>query len=88
MHKNLEDNIKIQPRGNVTIPKKLMESVGIKENSLVRVIKEKGRLVIEPVRTLPYPVRSYNEKEIEEFLKLDAKETKVLKGKKSSLTPQ
>ena len=77
----LEDIIKIQPRGTLTIPKKLRDSVGLRENTLVKVIKEKGRLIIEPVRTLPYPVRSYTIEEIDEFLELDAKETEELKKK-------
>ena len=76
-----EEIIKIQPRGSLTIPKKLREDVGIIKNTLVRIIKEKGRLIIEPVRTLPYPARSYTDKEIDEFLELDAKETKELKSK-------
>ncbi|OGM04147.1 hypothetical protein A2715_04075 [Candidatus Woesebacteria bacterium RIFCSPHIGHO2_01_FULL_39_32] len=76
-----EEIIKIQPRGSLTIPKKLREDVGIRKNTLVRIIKEKGRLIIEPVRTLPYPARSYTDKEIDEFLELDAKETKELKSK-------
>jgi len=76
-----EDIVKVQPRGNLTIPKKLRKSVGIEKNSLVRIVKDKGRLIIEPVRAIPYPVRSYTDKEIEEFVKLDAKETKKLKSK-------
>lgn len=76
-----EDIIKVQPRGNLTIPKKLRKSIGIDKNSLVRVIRDKGRLIIEPVRALPYPVRSYKDKEIDEFVKLDAKETRKLKSK-------
>ena len=76
-----EDIIKIQPKGLLTIPKKMRQSLGFVENSLVRVKEEKGRLVIEAVRTLPYPVRSYTEDEIEEFIKLDKKESKVLRKK-------
>lgn len=76
-----EDIIKVQPRGTLTIPKKLRKSVGIEQNALVRIVKDRGRLVIEPVRTLPYPVRSYIGKEIDEFVKLDAKETRKLKSK-------
>lgn len=76
-----EEIIKIQPRGLLTIPKKFRQSLNLEKNSLVRIRKDKWRLVIEPVRTLPYPVRSYSNEDIEEFLKLDVQETKRLKGK-------
>lgn len=74
--------IKIQPKGVMTIPKKFRESLGISDNDMVRIKKEAGKLTIEPVRTLPYPVRSYTAKEIEEFLKLDKAETKDLRKRK------
>ena len=32
-----EEIIKIQPRGSLTIPKKLREDVGIRKNTLVRI---------------------------------------------------
>lgn len=76
----LEEIVKIQPKGLFTIPKKFR--VGLfEENGLARVRKEKGRLILEPVRTLPYPVRSYTDDELTEFMELDANETKVLKTK-------
>lgn len=72
---NQEEIVKIQPKGLFTIPKKFR--VGLfEENGLARVIKEKGRLIVEPVRTLNYPVRSYTDEEVKEFLNLDASETK------------
>lgn len=70
------DIVKILPKGLITIPKRLRVELGFVENGLARVKKDKGRLVVEPVRTLPYPVRSYTDKEIAEFLALDAKESK------------
>jgi len=74
----LEEIIKVQNKGVVTIPKSLREAVGLEENSLARIKREKGRLVVEPVRTLPYPVRSYKDSELKEFFELDEKETKKL----------
>lgn len=78
-----EEIVKIQPKGLFTIPKKFR--VGLfEENGLARVIKEKGRLIVEPVHILNYPVRSYTDKEVEELLNLDARDTKnkkVLKRK-------
>ena len=77
-----EEIIKILPKGIMTIPKKFREALGFVENGLARVKQEKGRLVLEPVRTLPYPVRTYTKEEIEEFIALDKKESIELKRKK------
>ena len=76
----LEEIVKIQPKGLITIPKKFRTGL-FEENGLARVRKEKGRLILEPVRTLPYPVRSYTKEDIKEFVALDAYETKKLKAK-------
>jgi len=76
-----EEIIKIQPKGILTIPKNLRLSLGFVDNSLVRVKEEKGRLIMEAVRTLPYPVRSYTDDEIGSFLELDKKQSKELKKK-------
>ncbi len=76
----LEEIVKIQPKGLITIPKKFRTEL-FEENGLARVRKEKGRLILEPVRTLPYPVRRYTNEDIKEFIALDANETKKLKAK-------
>lgn len=76
-----EEIIKIQPKGLLTIPKSLRLRLGFVENSLVRVKEEKGRLIMEAVRTLPYPVRNYTDDEIALFLELDRKQSKELKKK-------
>lgn len=76
-----EEIIKMQTKGLLTIPKKMRQKLGFEENSLVRVREERGRVVIEPVRTLPYPVRSYTDQEIKEFIALDTLETKALREK-------
>ncbi|OGM25603.1 hypothetical protein A2962_03670 [Candidatus Woesebacteria bacterium RIFCSPLOWO2_01_FULL_39_61] len=73
--------VKIQNKGLVTIPKSFRDDLGLEESGLARIRKEKGRLVIEPVRIYPYSVRSYKDKEIEKFIKLDKKEAKILKEK-------
>ena len=58
--------------------KKLRTTLGLSDNSLVRVKKEKGRLVVEPVRTFPYSVRSYTEEDIKQFIELDKKHLLIL----------
>lgn len=75
-----EELVKIQPKGLITIPKKFRTGL-FEKNGLARVRKEKGRLILEPVRILPYPVRHYTDEEIKEFIALDKYETKKLKTK-------
>lgn len=76
-----DEIIKLQPRGLLTIPKKFRQSLGLEENTLIRIKKDKWRLIIEPVRTLSYPVRSYTNEDLRQFFELDAEETKKLKKK-------
>ncbi len=75
----IEQIVKIQPKGLITIPKKFRRDLGLEENSLARVKKERGRLIIEPVRTLPYPVRTYTDQELEEFVAFDKEQTEELR---------
>jgi bifunctional DNA-binding transcriptional regulator/antitoxin component of YhaV-PrlF toxin-antitoxin module len=82
MQVNYEDILKIQPRGVLTIPKKLRDVSGISENSLVKIRADKGRLILESVRTLPYPVRSYKKDDLKDFFELDDQETNMLKKMK------
>jgi len=76
-----EEIVKFQPKGLLTIPRKFRRLLGFEERGLARIKAEKGRIIIEPVRTLPYSVRTYTDSEIKEFLALDKKETKELKKK-------
>jgi bifunctional DNA-binding transcriptional regulator/antitoxin component of YhaV-PrlF toxin-antitoxin module len=68
-----EEIIKIQPRGTFTVPKELRQGLFDKDG-VARITKVGRKLIIEPVRTLPYPVRSYADSEINEFFKLDEKD--------------
>jgi len=77
-----EEIVNILPKGLITIPKRFRRELGFDEPGLARIKKEKGRLVIEPLRTLPYRVRSYRDQEIEEFLKLDREDSDKLRKKK------
>ena len=78
---NYQDFTKLQSKGLITIPKKFRQSLNFKENQLLRLKQEKGRLIIESVRTLPYPVRNYSKKELTQFIQLDDQDSKVLKTK-------
>lgn len=75
-----EEIIKLQPRGVFTVPKRLRAGL-FEGNGLARIKREGSRLIIEPVRTLSYAVRTYSDKEVEEFFELDDQETKNLKKK-------
>lgn len=68
---------RLQSRGYLTIPAAFRRGWNLVDG-LVRITKKQGSLIIEPVRVLPYPVRSYTNLEIKEFLDEDAKETKEL----------
>lgn len=75
-----EEIVKLQPRGYLTIPSKFRRDWNLTDG-LVRITKKQSSLIIEPVRVLPYPVRSYTQTEIDEFVAEDVKETKELKKK-------
>ena len=73
------DIVKIQPKGLITIPVNLRKELGFDESGLARVRKDKGRLILEPVRTLAYPARSYKTQELSKFIERDKKESRKLK---------
>lgn len=77
----MEKLVRFQSKGLVTIPKRFRQELGLEKDSLAKIKKEKGKLILEPIRTLPYPVRSYSGKELEKFLEIDSEETKELKKK-------
>ena len=77
-----QEIIKIQRNGVITLPKKFREELGLRDSSLASIRKEKGRLILEPVSTLGYPVRRYTKAEIDDFINLDKKLTKGLRKKK------
>lgn len=77
----LEDIIKVQPKGILTIPKKMRDAVGVIDRGFVRIRADQGKITVEPVRTLSYPVRHYTDEEIEEFFAFDEEQTRQLRKK-------
>lgn len=73
--------VRIQGKGLITIPKALRDTLNLEKDTYVRIFESKGRLMVEPVRTLPYKARSYKTSEVVEFLNTDKKESKNLKKK-------
>lgn len=72
----IEEVVKMQPKGLLTIPKNIRTKFGFSENDFVRIKASAGKVYLEPVRTLAYPVRSYTDKELSEFFELDKKLSK------------
>jgi len=67
----IEEIVKMQPKGLLTIPVNIRKKYGFSENDFIRIKATAGKVYLEPVRTLSYPVRSYTDKELEEFFELD-----------------
>lgn len=61
----------LTPRGTVTIPKKIRDKAGLKGKSLLFSSLQNGKIILEPVSGYSYPVRSYTNEEIQEFLRQD-----------------
>ena len=74
-----EQIVQLQPRWVFTLPRNLREGF-FDENRLAKINRIGRKIIIEPIRTLPYPVRSYTDSEVDEFFELDAKESKELKA--------
>ncbi|AKM79600.1 MAG: hypothetical protein UX85_C0001G0241 [Candidatus Beckwithbacteria bacterium GW2011_GWB1_47_15] len=79
---SLETIVKLQPKGLMTVPKAIRAKYGLEENGLIRIKEDKGRIYLEPVRTLPYPVRSYTDEELKDFFDFDDQLQKGTKSKK------
>lgn len=67
----LEDIVKMQAKGLLTIPKKFRKELGFKEDGLTRIRKDGRKLTIEPVSVIGYPIRTYSRSEIRQFIKDD-----------------
>jgi AbrB family looped-hinge helix DNA binding protein len=76
-----EQMVRVQNKGLVTIPKSMRDSIGLNVNDLIRIKEKMGRIILEPVRVLPYQVRSYTNSDLDSFFELDEKESKTLKKK-------
>lgn len=49
----LEAIVRMQPKGLITIPKKIRDALGIKEGMYLRIIVDQRRITLEPVRIVP-----------------------------------
>ena len=64
----IEDIIMSQPKGVITLPKKYaIQSASWRADRCGYALMEM-KITIEPIRALPYSVRSYTDEEIDEFL--------------------
>lgn len=46
------NTVKIQQRGLLTLPKKLRDSLGLKEGQILNVKEKEGKIILEPQATL------------------------------------
>ncbi len=72
--------VQLQPRWVFTLPKNLREGF-FDDNRLAKISRVGRKIIIEPVRTLSYSVRSYSDNEVDDFFNLDEKDSKKLKAK-------
>lgn len=50
----LETIVRMQPKGVITIPKKIRDAAGLKEGMYLRVTVNGRRITLEPIRLVPY----------------------------------
>lgn len=50
----LEAIVKMQPKGVITIPKKIRDAAGLKEGMYLRLTADHRRITLEPIRIVPY----------------------------------
>ena len=73
-----QEIIQIQSRGLITIPRRFRADA-FEEKSYIRMKKLNGKLILEPVSIIGYPVRKYLSSEVDDFFDLDDKESIKLK---------
>lgn len=69
--------VRLQPKGLITIPKKIRDAAGFVENSHLNISFQNGKVTLEPIRSYSYPIRSYTDEEIAQFLKDDKLDPKL-----------
>lgn len=50
----LEAIVRMQPKGVITIPKKMRDAIGLKEGMYLRMTVDGRRITLEPIRIVPY----------------------------------
>lgn len=69
-----------QPRGQITLPKRFRDKLGIRPGIPVKVFEDGLGVKVEPMRVISYPVRSYSDQEVKGFFDLDDKESQKVKS--------
>mgnify|MGYP001559891256 CR=1 FL=1 len=82
--------VRIQPKGLITLPKKIRDQLNLSENSHLRISVQGGKVVLDPLQARSFPIRIYTDAEIDQFLKDDKLDPELAKkldqkfGKSSS----
>lgn len=50
----VEAIVRMQLKGVITIPKKIRDAVGLKEGVYLRMVIDGRRIILEPIRIVPY----------------------------------
>jgi len=53
----------------------------MKTKTVIKTNTDKGKIPVKPIRTLPYPVRSFSDEELQEWFELDEAEGEELRRK-------
>lgn len=67
----LKTFVKPTIKGQITIPIKMRKELGVEEATILAVVLDGGKIILNPVRINEEPPRLYSNNEIDEFLKLD-----------------
>ncbi len=73
-----QEIVQIQSRGNITIPRRFRKN-DFEEKNYIRMRQMNGKIILEPVQIIAYPVRKYLSSEVNEFFDLDNRESVKLK---------
>lgn len=76
--------VKTLPRGQITLPARFREELGIKKDTYLRAYIQKEKIILEPVTldkkiSFDKYIRSYTNEEIRGFLALDKLDVKTRK---------
>lgn len=61
--------VKVQPKGNITIPADIRKKVNIKQGGYAEITVDDGKIIIQP--RYFYPLREFSKQQIKEYIVKD-----------------